>query len=143
MKMNSFNAIDSPKSFIYASTRYVPFRKCNRCGGLILRSDTQWYTYQCMNCDEDLYDFETHFDDVVTVSDFEKLYCDVRDLLLLDSEKKTYQFRENDIYIEAEKDTLIKLVHELREVGAEGTLSDLAFQIEYEFNVDGVRDKQS
>lgn len=54
-------------------------------------------------------------------------------------DKYRYQFNENDIEIKAEKHTLIALAKALREAQVEGTLSDLAHQIEYEFDVDGVR----
>lgn len=53
--------------------------------------------------------------------------------------KYTYGFLENDLYIHAEKHTLITLARALREADVEGTLSDLAYQIEYEFDIDGVR----
>ena len=52
---------------------------------------------------------------------------------------QTYTFRENDITLTAEKDTLIDLAEQLRKVGIEGTWSDLVYQIEYEFDIDGVR----
>lgn len=51
-----------------------------------------------------------------------------------------YLFMENDVYIKAEEHTLIALAAALRESQVEGTLSDLAYQIEYFFDVDGVRD---
>lgn len=51
-----------------------------------------------------------------------------------------YLFMENDVYIKAEEHTLIELAKALREAQVEGTLSDLAYQIEYFFDVDGVRD---
>ena len=54
-------------------------------------------------------------------------------------DKYRYLFKENDIEIKAEEHTLIALARALRESEAEGTLSDLAYQIEYEFDVDGVR----
>lgn len=54
-------------------------------------------------------------------------------------DKYRYQFNENDVEIKAEKHTLIALVKALREANVEGTLSDLAYQIEYEFDIDGVR----
>lgn len=54
-------------------------------------------------------------------------------------DKYRYQFNENDIEIKAEKHTLIALAEALREAQVEGTLSDLAYQIEYEFDIDGVR----
>jgi hypothetical protein len=50
-----------------------------------------------------------------------------------------YTFRENDITVSAEKDTLIDLAEKLREVGIEGTWGDLVYQIEYEFDIDGIR----
>lgn len=50
-----------------------------------------------------------------------------------------YRFMENDIDIKAEKHTLIALAKALRDAEVEGTLSDLAYQIEYEFDIDGVR----
>jgi hypothetical protein len=50
-----------------------------------------------------------------------------------------YRFMENDIEIKGEKHHLIALAKALREAEVEGTLSDLAYQIEYEFDIDGVR----
>ena len=50
-----------------------------------------------------------------------------------------YRFMENDIDLKAEKHTLIALAKALREAEVEGTLSDLAYQIEYEFDIDGLR----
>ena len=52
---------------------------------------------------------------------------------------KLYEFRENDVYIKAEEHTLIALAKALREAEVEGTLSDLAYQIEYEFDINGIR----
>lgn len=54
-------------------------------------------------------------------------------------DKYRYLFMENDIEIKAEEHTLIALAKALREAEVEGTLSDLAYQIEYEFDIDGVR----
>ena len=53
---------------------------------------------------------------------------------------KIYTFTENDITLTAEKHTLIDLAEQLRKVGIEGTWSDLVYQIEYEFDIDGVND---
>ena len=50
-----------------------------------------------------------------------------------------YRFMENDVDIKGEKHTLIALAKALREAEVEGTLSDLAYQIEYEFDIDGIR----
>lgn len=54
-------------------------------------------------------------------------------------DKYRHLFMENDIEIKAEERTLIKLAKALREAEVEGTLSDLAYQIEYEFDIDGIR----
>ena len=54
-------------------------------------------------------------------------------------DKYRYQLRENDIELIAEKHTLIDLARMLREANVEGTWSDLAFRIEWEFDVDGIR----
>lgn len=54
-------------------------------------------------------------------------------------DKYRYLFQENDVEIKAEKHTLIALAKALRDAEVEGTLSDLAYQIEYEFDIDGIR----
>ena len=54
-------------------------------------------------------------------------------------DKYRYRFAENDIELIAEEHTLIDLAKMLREAQAEGTWSDLAYQIEYAFDIDGVR----
>ena len=54
-------------------------------------------------------------------------------------DKYRYRFVENDVDIKAEERTLIELAKVLRDAEVEGTLSDLAYQIEYEFDIDGVR----
>ena len=50
-----------------------------------------------------------------------------------------YIFRENDITISGEKHHLIELAEMLRKAGVEGTWSDLVYQIEWFFDIDGVR----
>ena len=54
-------------------------------------------------------------------------------------DKYRYAFIENDIELIAEEHTLIDLARMLREANVEGTWSDLAFQIEWAFDVDGIR----
>lgn len=34
-------------------------RICRKCGQVVSKSDLEEYSYQCENCDEDLYEFET------------------------------------------------------------------------------------
>lgn len=54
-------------------------------------------------------------------------------------EVKLYQFQEHDLFVKGEKHHLIELAQKLREAEVEGTLSDLVYQIEYEFDIDGIR----
>lgn len=35
-------------------------RYCNRCDSKVSESDLDEYSYQCFECDEDLYEFETY-----------------------------------------------------------------------------------
>jgi hypothetical protein len=53
--------------------------------------------------------------------------------------KYSYMFVENDIQLIAEEHTLIALAKALREAQVEGTWGDLAYQIEYAFDIDDVR----
>lgn len=55
-----------------------------------------------------------------------------------------YTFMENALTITGEKEDLLSLAQAIRESSQnEGTLSDLAFQIEYEFDVDGIRSEDT
>ncbi len=58
---------------------------------------------------------------------------------MLKVDKYRYKFTENDIEVIAEEHTLIDLANALRLAQVEGTWSDLAYQIEYAFDIDGVR----
>lgn len=79
-----FNIEESPKTFAYVLERDTFTIKCNRCGSPVLKSDLDDYAYQCMNCDEDLYSFETHDGEYHTDEELDTLCCNTRDLLLLD-----------------------------------------------------------
>lgn len=52
--LNAWNA-----ATIYVYNRIVTDRACGRCGGYVLKSDSENYPYQCLKCDEDLYRIET------------------------------------------------------------------------------------
>lgn len=64
-----------PKSANYVDSHLIkPYRRCNRCGSIILKSGIKKYPYQCMHCDEDMYSIETH----ESYTDFNELeYCDL------------------------------------------------------------------
>ena len=52
-----------PKSLSYVQKNLVPFIHCKRCGAHVLKSENQnEYEYQCVYCDEDLYECETYQD---------------------------------------------------------------------------------
>ena len=50
---------------------------------------------------------------------------------------KIYRFKEHNLVVEGEKHDLLYLADLLRE--AEGTVGDLRYQIEYAFDIDGIR----
>lgn len=50
---------------------------------------------------------------------------------------KIYRFQEHALVVEGEKHDMLRLAKLLRD--AEGTIGDLRYQIEYAFDVDGIR----
>ena len=54
---------------------------------------------------------------------------------------KIYEFHEHSLTVSGEKNELLLLAEFLR--SAEGTLGDLRYQIEYAFDVDGIRSDNS
>lgn len=74
----------APKSFEYVNKRVYKTLRCNRCGSIVLKSDLPQYSYQCLNCDEDLFKIEVHRGEKIKPYEFDDL-CEVaRDILLLD-----------------------------------------------------------
>jgi hypothetical protein len=35
-------------------------RRCKKCNAVVFPSELPEYTYECFDCDEDLYEFETY-----------------------------------------------------------------------------------
>ena len=54
-------------------------------------------------------------------------------------ESLIYKFKEHNLTIMGEKHDLIELAKTLRKSEVEGTIGDLVYQIEYEFDIDGIR----
>ena len=52
---------------------------------------------------------------------------------------KIYRFQEHDVVVQGEAHHLLELAEFMRENFIEGTWSDLIYQIEYAFDVDGIR----
>lgn len=59
-------------------------KRCNRCNQPVLRSQTDGYSYQCMNCDEDLYEFEVHDGECYTPDEYLELLKNTKNVLALD-----------------------------------------------------------
>lgn len=57
----------------YVAKDPKPVPRCNKCGSPVITSDTQGYKYQCLECDEDLYEFETHIGEPMTEEEFNKI----------------------------------------------------------------------
>ena len=56
----------------YVREHLIPYTLCNRCKSHVLKSDNSEYKYQCLYCDEDLYDFEVHqMEELKEINDFD------------------------------------------------------------------------
>lgn len=87
MEQETFDIEKYPKTAAYVMRNFTVNRRCNRCGGIVLREPEKGemrYPYQCMLCDEDLYGIETYIGKVYTEEEFQELLFTTRDLLLLD-----------------------------------------------------------
>jgi len=65
----------------YLRKRIQKNTRCRRCNAIVLRSDSEDYTYQCLFCDEDLYTFEVYTGNEVTADELDKLKLALRPLL--------------------------------------------------------------
>lgn len=82
-----FNVEKSPRTFAYVLENDTINRRCNCCGNVVLKETfVKDYPYQCLSCDENLYEMETHLGVDHTDEELEELCCNARDLLLLDTE---------------------------------------------------------
>lgn len=62
---------------------HISNHRCNRCNKPVLLSDNKEYTYQCMNCNEDLYEIETYKkeNDYITSDELEELCLSIDRML--------------------------------------------------------------
>lgn len=67
---NNFIGREDAREYVYEHL-VVPHRYCNRCGTHVLESEIESYDYQCVFCDEDLYECETYTkeNDIEEISD--------------------------------------------------------------------------
>ena len=86
MVNQKFNTETHPKTLIYVIENDTFTKRCNMCGSPVLTGGNggKEKPFQCMACDVELYEIETHEGDYHTPQEFDELLCDVRDLLLLD-----------------------------------------------------------
>ena len=74
MKTEKFNIEQNPKTFAYVIENDTINRRCNRCGAVVLKeTNIPWYPYQCMACDENMYEIETHIGESHTTEEFNEL----------------------------------------------------------------------
>ena len=80
-----FDCKESKKTLNYVIANDTLNRRCNRCKSVVLK-ETKHFTfpYQCMFCDDNLFESNTHMGEPHSDAEFEKLCCNTRDLLLLD-----------------------------------------------------------
>lgn len=84
--MKKFDIERNPKTFAYVLENDTVNRRCNRCGSVVLKeTNIKNYPYQCMSCDDNLYETETHIGADHTDEEFDKLCMDTL-ILELDNE---------------------------------------------------------
>lgn len=77
MAKQKFNIEKYPKTFAYVLENDTINRRCNRCGCVVLKeTNVPDYPYQCMSCDENMYEFETHIGNDHTDEELDKLCID-------------------------------------------------------------------
>lgn len=94
MTLLNFSALEKakaqdPNTAEYVRKNFIPGIRCNRCGSPVLRSEAveRGYSYQCMNCSEDLYTIETHSSKrEITDEETADLVEDTKRFLCLDKE---------------------------------------------------------
>lgn len=83
------NDTSTSKSKEYIDSHMVyPILRCNRCGHIIIKSDSKNYPYQCLNCDEDMYSIETHTvaGDRIDSTEYSRLIMDAEVLFGFDKQ---------------------------------------------------------
>ena len=88
MTEEKFNPEKSLKTLVYVTENDTFNRRCNFCKSVVLKEPNPTendYPFQCISCDENLFEFETFEGTHHTNEEFEQLLCNTRDLLLLDN----------------------------------------------------------
>jgi hypothetical protein len=88
MTVEKFNPEKSPKTLCYVMENDTFNKRCNFCKSVVLKEPKPTendYPFQCLSCDENLFEFETFEGKYHNEKEFESLLCNTRDLLLLDN----------------------------------------------------------
>ena len=74
-----------PNTHAYVMENDTVNRRCNRCGSVVLKeTNIESYPYQCMNCDENMYEIETHIGEPHTEEELDELLINTLILCLDD-----------------------------------------------------------
>lgn len=74
MKVERFDVVKYPKTYAYVMENDTVNRRCNRCGSVVMReTNIVGYPYQCMACDENMYEIETHIGEPHTEEELDEL----------------------------------------------------------------------
>jgi len=83
--MDKFNPKIYYKTYKYVTDNDTLNIRCNHCGKVVLREpNIDDYPFQCMNCDENLYNIEVHIGGDHSKEEFEELCINTREILGLD-----------------------------------------------------------
>lgn len=85
VRLQKFNAKENPKTYAYVMENDTVNRRCNKCGSVVLReTNIEGYPYQCMDCDENMYEIETHIGEPHTEEELDDLLINTLILCLDD-----------------------------------------------------------
>ena len=74
MYKETFDMNKYPKTYNYVMENDTVNRRCNRCGSVVLKeTNIKGYPYQCMACDENMYEMETHIGEPHTNEELDEL----------------------------------------------------------------------
>lgn len=114
---------DCENEFLEWDGKFVKW--CQECGRLLMLCDACMHENESGDCDSSICDW-------VDGGHCFRYWEEKEDI-----SPKLYTFSEHDLSVTGEQHHLIELAELLRE--ADGTLGDLRYQIEYHFDIDGIR----
>ena len=74
MKTEKFDINKNPKTYAYVMENDTVNRRCNKCGSVVLKeTNIESYPYQCMACDENMFEIETYLGEPHTTLELDDL----------------------------------------------------------------------